>query len=299
MKCVRCGKKAEIVVRRHRAKFCKECFNVYFERQVERAIEEFEMFSKNERILIAVSGGKDSMVLWHVLAKLGYNVTALHINLGIERYSNDSLSVVLKMKDMVGGNLIVHDLKKAHGASLPEIVRKHKNRIPCSLCGTIKRYLLNRIAIEQDFDCVVTGHTLDDCCAFLMASVLSWDVEQMVRQDVVLPAENRLKRKAKPLCRLTDEECGIYAELNNIEYTHAKCPYSKNAIQNKFKEFFNEMEKKNPSIKQQFYFGFLRRMKPLLEKKKHDVELVNCKRCGMPTLKGREVCLFCSIAGSK
>ena len=52
------------------------------------------MFDKNSKILVAVSGGKDSMSLLDVLKNLGYNVTALYINLGIKGYSNNAKKVV-------------------------------------------------------------------------------------------------------------------------------------------------------------------------------------------------------------
>src|SRR3954467_5119735 len=66
-KCRRCRGRAVIELRRHNAAFCKECFLHFFKEQTKRAIEHERMLEKTDRVLIAVSGGKDSLALWDVL----------------------------------------------------------------------------------------------------------------------------------------------------------------------------------------------------------------------------------------
>ncbi len=299
MKCVRCGVGASVRLRRHRTSFCEKCYTLYFERQVERAIEEFDIFRKDENVLVAISGGKDSMSLWNVLLEKGYRVIALHIDLGIGQYSRSSREVVEKFAKEKGAELIVYDLKERHGKSLPTLIKERKKLVPCRICGTVKRYVMNRVALEHEMDCVVTAHTLDDCCAFLPASLLSWDLEQISRQDVLLDAGEGLVRKAKPLYRLTDEECRLYVMINNIPFVDEKCPYSRGALSIQLKNIFNQLEKRIPSVKQQFYFGFLRRGKKAFQKNIEEASLVPCRICGMPTIKGRDVCFFCTLMQGK
>ena len=83
MNCTRCKTKAVLKLPRHNAAFCKDCFNNFVHDQVLKAIRSQEMFAKNDRLLVAVSGGKDSLALWAILLKLGYNIDALYVNLGI------------------------------------------------------------------------------------------------------------------------------------------------------------------------------------------------------------------------
>ena len=83
MNCTKCKTKAVIGLPRHNAAFCKGCFNGFVHDQVARAIKSEWMFGKEERILVAVSGGKDSLALWDILLKLGYRADALYVNLGI------------------------------------------------------------------------------------------------------------------------------------------------------------------------------------------------------------------------
>ncbi|MFQ5990698.1 MAG: tRNA(Ile)-lysidine synthetase, partial [Candidatus Methylomirabilales bacterium] len=87
MKCKICSAKAVFEARRHNAAFCKGCFLAHVERQVQKTIDTEKMLSKEDRVLVAVSGGKDSLTLWEVLHRLGYHTTGFHIVLGIGDYS--------------------------------------------------------------------------------------------------------------------------------------------------------------------------------------------------------------------
>ena len=90
MKCTRCKAPAVIDIRRHNAAFCRECFLHHCREQVRRAVHEFDMFEAGDRILVAVSGGKDSLALWDLLVSLGYEADGLYLGLGIGEYSEES-----------------------------------------------------------------------------------------------------------------------------------------------------------------------------------------------------------------
>src|SRR5215831_6724561 len=72
VKCRRCRETAVIELRRHNAGFCRDCFLHHCREQVRRAIADFDMIEPGDRVLVAVSGGKDSLGLWHLLRALGY-----------------------------------------------------------------------------------------------------------------------------------------------------------------------------------------------------------------------------------
>src|SRR5574338_726869 len=84
MKCKKCGEKASIQMRQHRLALCKEHFLEWVPEQTERFIKKYGMFSPDEKILVAVSGGKDSLSLWDILSRLGYQADGLYIGLGID-----------------------------------------------------------------------------------------------------------------------------------------------------------------------------------------------------------------------
>ncbi|MGA1035649.1 MAG: hypothetical protein ACO3VI_10065 [Ilumatobacteraceae bacterium] len=82
-KCRSCREPAVIDLPRHNANFCAEHFIQLCLRQMRRAIEDFSMFGPSDRLLVAVSGGKDSLALWDMLHMEGYSADGLYFGLGI------------------------------------------------------------------------------------------------------------------------------------------------------------------------------------------------------------------------
>ncbi len=138
MRCKKCTQKAVIKLPRHNTAFCAACFDEYVLDQVRRAIKSERMMTPQDRVAVAVSGGKDSLGLWDILLRLGYSCTGIHINLGIGEYSSDSKEKTENFARQRNAKLIVHDLKEAHGAGIPELADKVR-RPSCSACGVMKR----------------------------------------------------------------------------------------------------------------------------------------------------------------
>ncbi|MGH2332156.1 TIGR00269 family protein [Thermoanaerobacter mathranii] len=291
MKCVRCKKKAVIVLRRHNAAFCADCFLHYYKNQVLKNIRKNRMFEKGEKVLAVVSGGKDSMALWDILVKEGYNVVAMYINLGIGEYSNRSQEVVEKFAKENNLPLIVKDIKKEFGLDIYKL-SKTLRRSPCSVCGSIKRYLFNKVAYDGGFSAVATGHNLDDEAATLFGNVLSWEEGYLARQGPVLPQTHpKLIKKVKPLYTLTERENMYYVLLNKIEFLHEECPHSLGARSILYKEVLNKLEEESPGTKQRFLSGFLEKGKKHFQDVRERLELKECKNCGQVTT--TEECSFC------
>src|SRR4030043_795878 len=98
MRCRKCGEKACINMRQHKLALCKTHFLDWVPEQVERAISKYNMFNHQDQLLVAVSGGKDSLSLWDILQRLGYSAVGLYIGLGIDggvNYSINSLEYAL------------------------------------------------------------------------------------------------------------------------------------------------------------------------------------------------------------
>ncbi|WP_457678817.1 TIGR00269 family protein [Thermovibrio sp.] len=286
--------KAVIYLKHHRLALCREHFVEWFERQVEKTVKKFKMFSRKEKILVAVSGGKDSLALWFALNKLGYQTYGFHVSLGIEKweYSKRSLEICKKFSERTGRPLIVFDLKKELGHTIEEIAKGAKRRDVCSVCGTFKRYLMNKLAKEKGFKVVATGHNLDDESALLLSNTIRWEIGYLGRQGPVLPEEGGFVRKVKPLCFLTEKETVSYAILNEIEYMETGCPNAKEATSTHFKRALAYLENRMPGTKLRFYKEFLKRAKPIFEKEvKESLELNECEVCGMPTT--APVCSVC------
>lgn len=293
MKCTRCKDTAVVALPSHNSGFCAPCFLDFFSRQVERGITKQKLFTHSDKILTAVSGGKDSLALLLELTRQGYDVTGLHIDLGIPDSSEKARAVTEAFCAKHGLKLIVKEMEK-EGLAIPR-VKARLNRPVCSACGKIKRHYFNREALEGGFTVLATGHNLDDEIARLFSNTLRWDLAYLGDQGPDLPAANGFARKVKPLWRLTEFETANYAFLNGIDYHFAPCPYSKGASFTFHKKIWADLEAAMPGRKLDFYQSFLERGRPVFAAAASQGEqrLSPCLECGSPT--SSDVCGVCRI----
>jgi uncharacterized protein (TIGR00269 family) len=289
MNCRVCKQRAAVEVRRHNAAFCPDHFVEHVQRQVARTIDDYDMFGPEDRLVLGVSGGKDSLALWDILTGLGYMVDGVYLHLGIGEYSSESLMLAKRFAGERGLALAVVDLPAEYGFSIPQAAAT-QGRSACSVCGLSKRYLLNQAA--AGYDVLVMGHNLDDEAATLLGNVLKWNTEYLGRQAPVLPAVEGLAKKVKPLIRVAERETAAYAVLRGIEYEVEECPMVAGNTINRLKERMSVLEGKSPGVKQQFLFGFLERGAEHFEDY-DQADLQSCSTCGSPTTS--DVCAFCRV----
>ncbi len=278
-----------VYLSQHRLSLCKEHYIEWYLKRVESTIREFRMFERKDKVLVAVSGGKDSLSLWDALQRLGYRAEGLYIDLGIGEYSQRSRLACERFARERGLELYVLELRKEI-ATIPEI-KEVESRPACSFCGQLKRYYMNRFAREKSYHVIATGHNLDDESATLLSNVLSWNMGYLSRQFPVLLEGDGFVRKVKPLVKFTEKENALYAFLSGIEYVEEECPFSEGASSIEYKRILSQIEEKSPGTKLRFYMDFLRRLHPLLRSEK--VNLRPCRVCGEPT--SAEVCSVCRL----
>lgn len=292
MKCTRCRDEAWVEVRRHNAAYCGDCFQRFFRDQVERAIRHDAMFGHSQRVLVAVSGGKDSLALWDILLDMGYNADGLYIDLGIGEYSSNSKVMCEQFAAARERKLHISSLDQQYGVTVP-LIAEQTRRAPCSGCGLAKRYLFNREAANLGYDVVATGHNLDDEAATLLGNVLHWQTGYLARQAPVLEAEDAgLVRKVKPLYRLSEHETAAYAVIKGIDYVVEECPNAVGAKSILFKDALNLLEQQSPGTKQAFLLGFFDKARPVFSADDPH-ELRPCIECEQPTTTER--CAFCRL----
>jgi uncharacterized protein (TIGR00269 family) len=292
MKCRKCGGRAVLELRRHNTAFCADDFLAFFRHHVLEAVRRLKMFARDETVLVAVSGGKDSLALWDVLHAEGYRTAGLYIDLGIFDYSKESRARCEAFAAERDVPLVVVSVAERVGVGIPE-VRERTRRPACSACGLSKRYIMNRAALEGGYDVVATGHNLDDEAATLLGSTLRWDESALARQAPVLEATHpKLVRRVKPLFRLSERETAAYAFLRGIDYVVEECPFAKGATSITHKEALNRLEDVSPGTKAAFLAGYLERARPLFQTRE-SVTLRECAQCGQTTT--GEVCAFCKL----
>jgi uncharacterized protein (TIGR00269 family) len=252
------------------------------------------MLRIDDRILVAVSGGKDSLMAWDLLRALGYEADGVYLGLGIDGYSEPSGDYARRYATERGLHLVEVDLPRDYGYGIPTGSRA-ANRAPCSACGLSKRHLFNQVARERGYDVVVTGHNLDDEAAVLFGNVLRWNESFLGRQFPVLPASEGFVRKVKPLVRLSERETAAYCIIQGIEYVVDECPMAEGNRHLGYKELLNDIEVRSPGSKAAFLFGFFDRAHRhfAAEQSEERDALRKCAQCGAPT--PLDVCAFCRL----
>ncbi len=300
-KCRVCGRRAVYWVPWANTWFCKEHFVEYFKRRVIRTYEKY--FPKNhERILVAVSGGKDSVALLHSLTPhlldKGLKVSALFIDLGIKNYSQKAYRIVYENTHKLGIPLIVTRLAD-HGFTIDYVaylvVKRIIRRPVCSICGLVKRYLMNKTAVEKGFDLILTGHTLNDALAFATQNIYSGNIYDLVKLKPYIPGRDGLVARGKPLLFVYEAETKWFVEAVEAPVLDVKCPHTPRteSIIIHVKKSLEELDEKHPGYMSMAMKNIVDKLIPLLEEKLPKPRLVKCRICGMPS--STDPCGFCRL----
>ncbi len=279
-KCKKCGKRAVVSLKNYKISLCQDCFPPFFERLIERDVKKYRVIRENERVLAAVSGGKDSVALLSALSALSSNfnfhLEALHIDLGIGEYSRRSAEVCRKLCQELGIELNTVRLSE-YGFTISDV----NTRKVCSVCGNAKRYIFNRFARENGFDVIATGHNADDILANFFKNWLAgnrwWIEKQMPRTE----GFDRVVTRIRPLILRTEKENAVYVLTKQLPFLADECP---NAPQDRWKEIIYEIEAKIPGFKQNF-------VRNMFKESKEIPEFRYCSVCG--EISTSEICQFC------
>lgn len=295
VKCMLCKERdGTIELKYARLVLCDECFKKYFVNRVKKTVEEYRMFNPDERVAVAVSGGKDSIALIHSL-KMTFPNQDLHmiyIHLGIHDYSVASLEVVDKISQILDVPLHIYDLKKERGYTIEDFLGTKYGRKICSTCGVIKRYYLSYCANKIGADVLATGHVLDDVIEVMINLFTDGKFDDLINQKPVLePYFPNQVRKIKPLIKTYEWETELYVKLNNLPTTPIDCPLKRGARSIRRKEILKLFEESEPAFYRKLYRVFTKKLIPLLEKNYRPPNLIPCKICGGPSLTG--VCSKC------
>ncbi len=303
MACTSCKKGDAVYARPYSGeRLCSKCFLSSIESKVRVTIAKYDMFEPQDRIAVAVSGGKDSVSLLDILFKIERafpkaELFAITIDEGIKGYRDEALDVARAYSAKLGVKHIVASFKGLYGYELDEVVkmveRKGLDLGPCSYCGVLRRRALNVIAREEGTDKLATAHTLDDEAQTVMLNILHGDPIRLARtKPVTEDVHPKLIQRVKPLFEVPEREVALYAYLRGIKFQSVPCPYASRALRNDVRIALNRLEHNHPGVK----YAIVRsaeRMRPALEAMAKGWGLRECKSCGEPT--AGDVCKPCQM----
>jgi len=301
--CTLCKKRDPVFLRPYSGeKLCGRCFLESIENKVRGTIAKYDMLKPDDKIIVAVSGGKDSVTLLHLLAKLEKafpkaKLCAVTVDEGIRGYRDEALKVAVKNCRKLGIEHILTSFKEMFGYKLDEIVgitqKRGEGVTPCSYCGVLRRRALNTAAREAGVDKLATAHSLDDETQTIILNIIHGDALRIARVKPVLSATHpKLIQRIKPLCEVPEKEIAFYAYLRKIEFQNTPCPYARTALRNDIRTMLNRMEEKHAGVKFTI-FKSVERIRPALEATLKEASMKDCKICGEPT--AREVCKTCQM----
>ncbi|MEN7981871.1 MAG: TIGR00269 family protein [Nanoarchaeota archaeon] len=261
--------------------------------QVKNTLKKIKL-SKKDKILVALSGGKDSTVTAYLLKKFGYNISGVHIDLKMGKYSKDCLRAVEKLCGDLEINLYIYDVKKEMGSSMcylrSAIQSKHRGTIKnCAICGVIKKWILNKEARKLRFDKIATGHNLDDEAQTILINVFKGSLELSATSG---PITKNIKNKKfvtriKPLFYILEDDIRKYSKKIKLPVHYEKCPCAIDSYRIQVRNFLEKLPGKDK-------INIMKNFEKISHKiKRKNLEINYCKICGEPS-RGK-ICKKCSF----
>lgn len=295
MKCQRCSKNAVVYQKYSSVHLCKTHFIEDVERKIKRDIRKFRMIEKGDRIAVALSGGKDSTALLYILHKIFKNrpdieLLAITIDEGIREYREHTLSHAVKLTGELGIPHTIKTFEEGFGITLDELI-KRKEHAACTLCGVLRKNLLNKAARELGADKLAIGHNLDDESQTILMNYLRGDMDRLQR---MMPNATQpgLVMRIKPLRSIPEKEVALYGFLNDLPVSTDECPYAGEALRNEIRDMLNNYEVRHPGTKYSLLGGFEAISRALSSA---NTQIVQCRLCGEPS--SEEVCKTCRLLG--
>lgn len=301
-KCGFCRRREAVFVRGYSGeRLCKHCFHQSIEDRVRASIAEYDMFGFDDRILVAVSGGKDSVGLLHVLAGIERkfpkaSLFAVSIDEGIKGYRGEALKIAAENCKVLGIEHRVLSFEGLFGLTLDELMEKamrvaEKRLNACTYCGVLRRRALDVAAKRFEVDVIALGHNLDDVVQTFLLNVVHGDVWRLTRFGAVsVESGGRFVRRVRPFCLVPERETAFYAYLKGIRFQSVACPYAGEALRNDMRFWLNRLEYRHNGSLFTLFRSFEKIGKAMELKEK---EPSVCKRCGQPCAEDEAVCMAC------
>jgi cytoplasmic tRNA 2-thiolation protein 1 len=281
VQCNRCQNTAAYSRKYSGESLCSSCFSNSILRKTAKTISKYNMIQSGELVCVAVSGGKDSLALLHVLSQMSKNhnfaIHAVTIDEGIPEYREEALEIVRQFCKDLGVEHSVYEYKELFDVTLDESLKiRPEKTSSCSICGTFRRRAMDHAAKQMGADVIATGHNLDDTLQTFIINILSGDTNKIGWMDPDT-SENSL-RKIKPFCEIYESEIVFYAFTNNLPFQSEPCPHMNEGIRTEIRQFLNNLEDSHSGIKNSMYCSVVKISQIVRES--NYKEKTKCARCG-------------------
>jgi len=287
---------------------CPECFKKNIEKNIYRTISKYKMLKPKNKVIVGLSGGKDSITLLYnlnIIQTKTYHsepIIALTIDEGIKDYRESSIDKAIEFCKKYNIEHKIISFKEKVGVTLDEIIiikeKSSDYKYACNYCATIRRRLLNDTAKELGGDILAMGHNLTDLAETYLMNIL-YKRHNLIANQYFYKQENTetskyYLRKIMPLLRIPEEEIFLYSNIMDFDYYPSHCPYREKdpIIRKRVLEFIQECKNYSPEIEFNLLNGFLE-LSQILYNHKQEISYNYCESCGYPCGKGK-ICTYCT-----
>lgn len=305
--CTQCGYEHVVIHRRYDGqKLCSKCFRESIERKVIRTMRKRKLITKGDKVLVGLSGGKDSVALINILNILRQkgiiDVEAITIDEGIAGYRSEGVRIAMDVTEKLGIKHHIVSFSDEFDFTIDEIMEAEyescKSKHACTYCGVFRRQIFNKYARMINATKLATGHNLDDETQSILMNYLEGNINNLVRIGYITESsDERFTAKIKPLREIPEKEIGLYVLESGFEVHFDGCPYAHESFRMEVGDFVRQMTLNHPTIMYSTLKGF-EKIKPSVKRDyvlKEENKLPNgtCKRCGEPASK--DVCKSCAF----
>lgn len=294
MKCHKCENEASYSRKYSGENLCSDCFSISIMRKTAKTISKYRMIKNGDLVCVAVSGGKDSLALLHILHKMSkthnFEIKVATIDEGIPGYRNESLEIVRNFCSTLNVEYKIYSYKELFDLTIDEALQKRESEktSSCSICGTFRRRAIDYAAKDLGADVIATAHNLDDVLQTFLINVLSGDIKKIGWMN---PNSDKPFKKIKPFCEIYEAEIVFYAFSNDIPFQTEPCPHMNEGIRTEIREFFNSLENQHSGIKNNLYNSILKISQTLRDSSHKEMNL--CKNCGSECT--GKICSVCKM----
>ena len=218
-----------------------------------KAMATYHLIEDDDRILVGLSGGKDSLLLTELLANRAkidhprFSVEALHVRMENIQYETDT-SYLQQFCDEQGVKLHLRTTRFEIGEETIKVARDAcRQKQPCFLCSWMRRKEMFNLAQELGCNKIALGHHQDD-----MLHTALMNLTFQGRFDT-MPARLKMRKMPltmiRPLCLIEEADIKAYAEMKGYQKQKKICPYETNSHRTDIKRLYDEIELINPEAR--------------------------------------------------
>ena len=216
-----------------------------------KAMATYHLIDDDDRILVGLSGGKDSLLLLELLARRAhvqhprFKVEAMHVRMANIHYETDTSYL-----EQFCSNLDVQLHVRTTSFEIGNPTNKRdarRQKTPCFLCSWNRRKVMFNLAQELGCNKIALGHHQDDLVHTALMNLT------FQAHFTTMPVRLKMRRMPltiiRPLCLIQESDIKTYAQLQGYQKQQKLCPYEKKSNRTDIKDIYERLEALNPEVR--------------------------------------------------